>query len=979
MRIYLFIIFIQTFALLKGQNSIYPFKNYTADDGLPSNECHRILQDKKGYIWIATDRGLCRYDGYTFKRYGRSYGLTDVAVMNMQMDIDENIWMTTISKNIFKYNVKTDSIEPYKYGHLLEKYKKYSNSLIDFYVDQDLTLYLNFWGLPMIKIDPTGNLNINYNKTSTNYIKAVKVENRILLNFVSLDSNFLPVSFAKIKKNGSKIISVGHLEIDNKKLTDIRYNNKSLLTGFAFSYKEKDAILLSFFDANYLFKNDKVIKYNFEIIRSILPTPLGYIGLNASRQEASLYSTLEDIVGNKSISKIMEGIDPAHVLLDRDGDVWIATLNHGIFKINLHNVKLIESTKSKKVTCLIHDHEKNLIFIQDKKLIKRIDLSQNKTEILVQNQSELNRLLFDYNDKNLIIASEKSYMFKNGEKYYLKHKFRDISEPTTAIKFAYQDDKFYLVALRTSNLIIYKNKASLLLAPPCYLHPKKVRLNAAISYIDSSLILGTNDGLYQFKDNLFEKFEVCTDLLNIRINDIKKFGDVYFLATMGNGLVIWDGLDHFYQITTRDGLVSDNLERLHIDEKGNIYTCTFNGLSIVTQKSDKTYQIDNYTTSNGLPSNEVNEVTNIGDQIYAATSKGIAVISGQRPVASSHKPLIVHTKINGAAIALQPKTLSHTENNINIEFHSLDYSLEGKILYRYKINNQEWQTTSSTQLSLVDLAPGQYQIEIQSMNTDSKWSESTSINFIINKPFWQTWYFRIGILGVILFLVFKILKFYIHRLKERTTIQAEISNLQRSALQAQMNPHFIFNCLNSIQNFIMQNEKLEAMDYLNRFAHLIRQNLDASTSSTILLSDEIEMLRNYVALEQLRFGHKFDFSVQLDDHIDADHTFIPPLLIQPFVENAIIHGISDITYRGMVHVDIVKTPDLLQITIKDNGRGMSQEKQNKEHKSLAMSITSRRLDFINTTKDKNYNIKTISSEKGTEVTITVDLSGSQLT
>ena len=971
MRICLFILFFSSFLVSRGQNSIYPFKNFTTDDGLPSNECHRILQDKKGYIWIATDRGLCRYDGYTFKRYGRSQGLTDVAVMNMQLDKDENIWMTTVSKNIFIYNANTDSVVSYKYSHLLEKYKKYSISLIEFYVDQNLNLYLNYWGLPIIKIDSSGTLEIDYNKASTNYVKAIEIENRLLLNFVSIDSNFNINSFVKINKNGSKIISVGYLDIENEKLTDIRYNNKSSINGFAFSYKEKDHALLSFFGANYLFKNNKLLKYNFETIRSIISTPLGYIGLNATRQDASLYSSLEDIVDNKSFSKIIEGIDPAHVLVDRDGDVWIATLNHGIFKINLHNVKLIESTKSKKITRLIHDNEKNLIFIEDKKSIKRIDLSQNKTEILVENQQELNLILFDNIEKNLIIAAEKSYILDIGVKHYLKYTYKDLKYETTSIKYIYKDNLFYLIAINVSYIISYKNQASIYQAPPVYIHPKRLRINTAISYPDSSLLLGTNEGLYQFKDNQIEKFEVCTDLLNIRINDIKKFGAMYYLATMGNGLVVWDGQDHFYQITTRDGLISDNLERLHVDERGNIYTCTYNGLSILKQKSDKNYQIDNYSTNNGLPSNEVNEVTSIGDQIYAATSKGIAVISGLRPVARSHKPLIVNSKINGAAVELQSNPLSHSENNINIEFHTIDYGLEGKIVYRYKVNDEEWQTTSSTQLSLVDLPPGKYQINIQSMNNDSKWSESTPIDFTIRKPYWQTWYFRSGVLGVFLFLIFRIFKFYIHQLKEKTIIQTEINNLQRSALQAQMNPHFIFNCLNSIQNFIMQNEKVEAMEYLNRFAHLIRQNLQASTENMIHLDDELSMLENYILLEKMRFDKKFDYTMTIDDDIDTANIIIPPLLLQPFVENAIIHGVGSLPYKGWINININKVGDKIRITIADNGKGIQNSKSNPVHKSFGMSITQKRLAFINQQHSGLYSIETSSDENGTKITIDV--------
>ncbi len=250
---------------------------------------------------------------------------------------------------------------------------------------------------------------------------------------------------------------------------------------------------------------------------------------------------------------------------------------------------------------------------------------------------------------------------------------------------------------------------------------------------------------------------------------------------------------------------------------------------------------------------------------------------------------------------------------------------------------------------------------------------SNSSNSILNPYYISQYTFLLELMifnGVIFFIAAN------KRFADKTIIfenEMQISSLQRSALQAQMNPHFIFNCLNSIQNFIMQNEKLEAMDYLNRFANLIRQNLDASTSNTILLSDELDMLKNYIELEQMRFNDAFDYAIHIGDKLDIGSTFIPPLLIQPFVENAILHGVAGIEQRGKIQIDISKEHQYLYIHIIDNGRGITDNQKDKMHKSHAMKITSQRLDYINSAKDKLYNINTTSSEKGTHITISVYL------
>ncbi|MCB0633548.1 MAG: histidine kinase, partial [Lewinella sp.] len=177
---------------------------------------------------------------------------------------------------------------------------------------------------------------------------------------------------------------------------------------------------------------------------------------------------------------------------------------------------------------------------------------------------------------------------------------------------------------------------------------------------------------------------------------------------------------------------------------------------------------------------------------------------------------------------------------------------------------------------------------------------------------------------------------------------------QRSALQAQMNPHFIFNCLNSIQNFIASGDKQNAMQYLSRFATLVRSTLNASVQDTITLEEELLVIENYLELEKLRFGKKFEYEVKVDPQIDQFDTCIPPLLIQPFVENAILHGFNfeDKNKTGRILIAYERDNGLLRITVRDNGIGIFHSRKAKEHtqpmrKSLGMSITEKRLALHN--------------------------------
>ncbi|NNF34780.1 MAG: histidine kinase [Saprospiraceae bacterium] len=219
---------------------------------------------------------------------------------------------------------------------------------------------------------------------------------------------------------------------------------------------------------------------------------------------------------------------------------------------------------------------------------------------------------------------------------------------------------------------------------------------------------------------------------------------------------------------------------------------------------------------------------------------------------------------------------------------------------------------------------------------------------------------------------------FFRRMRYSHSLETEIVRLEKSALQAQMNPHFIFNCLNSIQNYIAINEKRKAMVYLTQFAKLIRNTLEASasTSGTISLQKEIDMLENYIQMEQMRFKGKFDYKLVYDDELDLDDIVIPPMMIQPFAENAIIHGFKGIKEKGLLKISFNMTDEDLIVLVEDNGVGYHPEKSDKTHKSMAMSITGQRLKFYNDEYPDADNILVENNHenKGTTVTIRIQLS-----
>lgn len=330
---------------------------------------------------------------------------------------------------------------------------------------------------------------------------------------------------------------------------------------------------------------------------------------------------------------------------------------------------------------------------------------------------------------------------------------------------------------------------------------------------------------------------------------------------------------------------------------------------------------------------------------------------------------------------------SGSERNIKFNYSYQDMPLSLDILstnwkanqlgyFTYQIDgihNQPIQQEFSESIDLPGLVEGNYEIEIYGYSHDLTKSAPLSISIAISGPFWrQWWFFLISIIGVFL-AAYLYFKYKNKKLQEQHEIQRNISDLEKSALQAQMNPHFIFNCLNSIQGFIMDNDKEQAMEYLGGFAQLIRSNLNASTSSKISLAEEHRILHNYLKLERLRLNKSFEYEITLPSHKDPHDIMIPPMLIQPFVENAVIHGMRNGIKNGKIEIEFNLNGSTLNVEVSDNGDSSLPPINISGHKSVGVDITRKRLNYINQS-DQNIDSLSINhTSSGTTVNLSIQL------
>lgn len=337
--------------------------------------------------------------------------------------------------------------------------------------------------------------------------------------------------------------------------------------------------------------------------------------------------------------------------------------------------------------------------------------------------------------------------------------------------------------------------------------------------------------------------------------------------------------------------------------------------------------------------------------------------------------------------------LTYNTNFFSFKFAGLDFSKPYKIRYAYKLENfnEDWIYTDASKrfAEYTDVKPGNYIFRVKCTNSDGVMNKGIKIYIHIKPPWWRTYTFWVPFILFVVFITSNYLYFRIKRLKQKNEMQAkmlqfekQLFDLEQKALRLQMNPHFIFNSLNSIQSFILGNNRDKAVRYLSKFAKLMRLILYNTKESFINFTDEIKSLTYYLELEKLRFDSKFEFAITIDKLLDADFITIPPMLVQPYVENAILHGvINKKDGIGLIEISFIQEKDCIQCVIADNGIGREKAAELKKqsglkHKSRSMSITSERLDIMNRQRKGKASVTIIdlyegNTPKGTKVIIDI--------
>ena len=956
---------------LRAQSAQLNFRQYTTDDGLPSSQNYVLFEDHAGYLWIGTDNGLARFDGYEFTVFDADDGLTDGVVFAIFEDPNHRIWMSTITGRLFYHD--NGRIREYEYNHKLEQYSLGGNLIhvVEVSADGEVYLVQSPVGNKLV-VSPSGEVTKTsrpgdcrvqvFEPTLPAHLERHHAAHNVSGRINSECSN-VPIKF-ELGRPGAwrpagtltrSLRSVGYLNMPYA--TTWRAEGRTNLV-YASNHQ-----LTWVEDGKARTVSDPVV--NDRAINFVLPQFKrgGFWLLENQGGGMVEHRFLPDGTYRKEPPQL-PGHTPAFALYDRSGGLWVSTLDAGLFYAPFPEQQLYlkeDPRDNSAVTSILGVAEGNMYAGYDDGDIYRYRSSTGQYQRLNLATRPVQARCFD-----LFYDRPRERIYASG--YSFTHRPDSLAIPVQRepqpVLYHMQRGSVYRQFVHNSVLwpdTLYGcgNNTSVILdltdphtreptrADP-YQQEDRIRFIGSLTLSPdhrNRLIASTMHGVLEvYSPDSATAFRPDLPALRGRVERFLPLGDsatVY--GTRGAGIVYVTD-DTTVVIRESHGLASDMIRDVHQDEQGQLWVATLDGLSRIIPYRDGSYRLRTFRTENGLPTNEIHAVGSYGDEIWLATGVGATRFVVPPLDTSSPPPVMRQLIVDGVNYPPEsPLALKAGVHDVQVSFSTINFILGNRVRYRYRTGpEQEWQYTTERTANFPNLKAGEYQFSVQSQNQDGYWSAASTVRLTIATPWYQRWWAVAGGLLLVIGAVATIFSLRERRRRREQDLLLQINELEHAALHAQMNPHFVFNALNSIQNFVLQNDARQAATYLSRFARVIRQTLRSSVEGKHSLVREIEMLSTYLVLEKLRFKDGFDYTLTTDPSLPLSSIILPPLLIQPFIENAIVHGLKDRKVGGRISVHFAGTPDLLEVTIEDNGIGYDPTASRKAD-SMGMSITKRRL------------------------------------
>lgn len=965
--------YITTSTICLSQHPI--IKHYTVDDGLLSNHVYSVTQDDNGFIWLATNNGVSRFDGKNFKNFSAVNGLPDNDIVEIQADKQGRVWLSC--NNGTPCYIKGNKVFTPKNDSLLKKIRATNSSCRFTRIGQKLILY--YYGGDCLEIG-----------------KDTKIVHPSLLrSFAGCSDKIISYNYYN-EQQKFYLHNKNYTVIDSIIIT--RHKNESSISFVDFLNENRFAVFSKdgsclYFDIHHnkiIPKGSKQLPFIYTYIyhyNGLLWAACDGIGIIPIKSNCEQDPNRQILFANKQVHRFLK---------DKEGNYWGCSLGNGFFMIPNKSMELYDVSDGLYQNSVLKmgSNAQNLFLgfnnfkiqgiVQNKIINYPIE---KKTSIIIPTKGLIANK--DYivagSNEGLTIIHQKTNRVQSLKLAPLKsiHLFGEDTLLVGTGSFC------FIIKLPNTILDTIKCRKSMAV----YRNKKK------------EILIGNLKELLRFQKSKQNKWIIDTPLkqLNIGkdlcISQILELGNKLILGTEQQG--IWAIEDTNYEcINLGEGLQQINCKSLIEDQQGNVWAASFHGIHKISfHKNIHDYTVVNYSKQNGLPYEDINDLQIINDTIYAACSKGIIRFPINKDDGAAKKaPIIYITDIQTkdsayvSEYSLASYQLPANTTSLVFFFSGIDYKSLGNIQYRYRLKglNDDWQLSSENTVKYESLPSGTYTFEVVAINSDGIASKVPAlVTITIDAHWWESGPFIFLIILLFFASVLLLLRYLLNRkhrkqLKE-ASLKKQIAEIELKAIKAQINPHFIFNTLNSIQYFIGNQKTEEAESYLSKLGSLLRKTLDFSSKSEVTVDDEINYLSNYLQLEKLRFDEHFSYSIQnhLPPHL-SQQLKMPPMVLQPHIENALKHSFQGLNNaKKVMDIAFNLVNQQLVCTVQDNGIGRKASLEKKKNIQLSyiskgIELSEAKLEMFEKLTGRNVQTEIVDLYRnetpiGTKVIITINV------
>ena len=932
-----------------GQTGRYD--SFTAKDGLPSSYVYRTLEDDKGFLWVATNAGVARFDGKYFQVFTTNEGLPDNDVFLFVKETDGRMWVQCFNEIPAYFDEEQNRfVVPY-----LPPKKAFAMTN---------TLGVNLTPLP--------NGGVSY----SNRDQCVVFKDGKVKNYGSIVDELFASNVIKEFGDGSILVTSGIpyssylnqyqlkiCQIKGEKILDsIRLiqdmppHIKHMPAGGGKAYDGSIYLGFRYFSNFYVYKDFKTYPISWKT--NVLNIPEPYINYYLTPDRLAFVTESGNIyIYSRQTLQFIHMIHNDYLtnsyFNDRKGNEWVSTIDKGVVAYRKRplqtlamppgfiNTGFLSISRKRDGTLLAGNFYGEVVEIKSGNSVVH--------QIIKKTPARIRKILTVGDD---VYTFSEEGIYRNFKERILEQSRASLSFGKVAIPY---NDSVILVGTHR-NLLVLNTRTNKM--QELYLTMK--RTTALAKAAGDVVYFGSTNGLYKFD----YKTKACVSMAAINPKLKERIAALCYTA---DGLLWVSTFDNRILVLKDDKIVKDlvinkelasSYKDITAGKPGQVWIATSNGVIVIRYAWNQgkfAYTTRTISAGDGLASNEVQELFYDNGLVYAATSNGISVIPESYKALTTNIPTyLVRMRINQKdALISDNYELDYGQQLIQMQFAGVDLNGYFKHL-QYKLNdNEKWINLDQNTLT-VQLTTGEHLLKVRAVDRNGHISDKILLlRFAIAIPFWQNvWFWIVG--GILLQIaLFYIISRYQKRKKE-AKLAHKLAEVQTAATEQQaftslMNPHFIFNALNSIQHYINMQDRKNANRYLTDFASLIRKNFDAAHQSFIPLEEEIENIKIYLNLELMRFNDRFKFEVQVDNGLEVEDWMIPTMMLQPLLENALLHGLMPSLLPGELVVQIKSQGEDLLIVIMDNGIGLANSlalQGHGTHKSRGTELIRKRIKAL---------------------------------